>query len=272
MLDQALKIRIVGGGTVVHVRNHLALAAPAYGGTARALAAICARRGEPATLTLTRLADPSSPYETNEDVARLAASIVADRTTRIVFWNVAVCDYTGTIDGVPAGATAERLHTRDGARAIDLVPADKIVGSLRRERKDLFVIAWKTTVGADEDAMYSAGLRLLKGASANLVMVNDVTTRTNMIVTPEEARYHVTRDRAAALEAVVDMACLRARGTFTRSTVVPGSAGVPWQSDVVAANLRAVVAAWLGAARLGIRIHDATVPRVGRRGYGLRAV
>jgi len=236
-----MRIRIVGGGTVMHVRNHLALCAPAYGTTARQIAAICARRGEPATLTLTRMADPSSPYETNADVARLAAEIVADTAVRIVFWNPALCDYAGTVDDVAPGPKAERLHTSDGPRTMHLIPADKVVASLRRERKDLFVVAWKTTTGADEETMFAAGLRLLKSSSANLVMVNDVVTRTNMVVTPEEARYHVTRDRSEALEGVVEIACLRARGTFTRSTVVAGSAGVPWRSDAVAANLRAVV-------------------------------
>jgi hypothetical protein len=97
---------VVGGGTVAHVRNHLALAVPAYGTTARAIAAVCARRGEPARLTLTRMADPGSPYETNEDAARLARELVADREARIVFWNPALYDYTGLIDGVAAGGRA----------------------------------------------------------------------------------------------------------------------------------------------------------------------
>ena len=35
------QIHIFGGGTVSHVRNHLALAAPAYGSTAKALATLC---------------------------------------------------------------------------------------------------------------------------------------------------------------------------------------------------------------------------------------
>jgi hypothetical protein len=235
------RIHIVGGGTVMHVRNHLALAAPAYGTTARAIAAICARRGEPATLVLTRMADASSPYETNDDVARLARELVADPSVRIVFWNPAVCDYRGLVDGVPSGPKAERLHTSDGARTMELVPADKVVASIRRERKDIFLVAWKTTAGATEDAMYAAGLRLLKSSSINLVMVNDPVTRMNMVVTPEEARYHVTGDRAEALEGLVEMALLRARGTFTRSTVVPDSEAIAWRSDAVAANLRAVV-------------------------------
>jgi hypothetical protein len=166
---------------------------------------------------------------------------------RIVFWNPALCDYAGTIqrsrgtDGVAPGPRAERLHTSDGPCTMELVPTDKVVSSIRRLRKDIFLVAWKTTTGATEDAMYAAGLRLLKSSSINLVMVNDPVTRMNMVVTPEEARYHVTRDRTEVLEGLVEMALLRAQGTYTRSTVVPGSEGIPWRSDAVSANLRAVV-------------------------------
>lgn len=233
---QAHSIHVVGGGTVVHVRNHLALAAPAYGTTARTLTAICTRLAHPTQLTLTRMADPASPYETNDDLARLAREIVATPETRIVFWTPAVCDFTGEIDGM--ASKTERLHTRDGARTLALTPANKIVSSIRATRKDLFLVAFKTTTGASEDAMYLAGLRLMKGAHINLVLVNDVVTRTNMIVTPEEARYHVTTDRIAALEGLVEMAVLRSSATFTRSTIVPGP-GVAWSA--VAPNLRAVV-------------------------------
>jgi hypothetical protein len=233
-------IHVVGGGTVVHVRNHLALAAPAYGTTARAIANVCTRLGHPTTLTLTRMADPASPYETNDDLRRLAAEIVASTATRIVFWNPAICDFVGTLGDVAPGRKAKRLHTSEGQQMLVLAPADKIVPTIRAERKDLFLVAFKTTTGATEDEMYLAGLRLMKGAHINLVLVNDVVTRLNLIVTPEEARYHVTADRTEALEGLVEMALLRSQSTFTRSTVV-ASAGVPWASSSIAPNLREVV-------------------------------
>jgi hypothetical protein len=71
--------------------------------------------------------------------------------------------------------------------------------------------------------------------------VNDVVTRLNMVVTPEEARYHVTKERVEALEGLVEMAMLRSRATFTRSTVVEGAKGVDWDSPLVSGNLRQVV-------------------------------
>ena len=64
------EVHVVGGGTIVHVRNRLALSAPAYGSTAR--------------------------------------EIVANKKTRIVFWNPDICDFTGQIGDVAPGHFAVR--------------------------------------------------------------------------------------------------------------------------------------------------------------------
>lgn len=233
-------VHVFGGGTIAHVRNHLALAAPAYGTTARQIAEILHRRGSPAVLHLTRMADPRSPLETNGDVAARLDSVVADPNARILFFNPAMVDYEGTVGGVDGGRKAPRLKTADGAVTLDLVPAEKVIARARRTRKDLFVVAFKTTTGATPDEQYRAGLDLLKRSSVNLVLANDVVTGLNMVVVPEEARYHETTDRSAALDGLVEMALLRSSNTFTRSTVVPGES-VPWTSDLIPANLRAVV-------------------------------
>lgn len=253
---------VIGGGTVFHVRPHLALAAPAYGTLARAIAARLRDKGEDTRLHLTRMADAQSALETNDDVARLLDAIVADPSSKLVFLTAALVDYEGTVTrpaeadapastiaSTPAspspstptvGKRAPRLHSREGKQLLRLVPADKLVGRVRRERKDIFLVACKTTAGATPDEQYRAGLALLKTASANLVLANDVQTRVSMVVTPEEARYHETTDREAAVAGLVDMALARSRGRFTRSTIVPGTP-VPWSSELVPASLRAVV-------------------------------
>ncbi len=237
---EAGPVHVFGGGTIAHVRNHLALAAPAYGTTARQIAEILGRRGSPPVMHLTRMADPRSPMETNGDVAARLDEVVSDPSARIVFFNPAMVDFEGSVGGVPGGRKADRLRSADGEVSIDLVPADKVVSRARKVRKDLFVVAFKTTTGATPDEQYRAGLDLLKRSSVNLVLANDVVTRLNMVVVPEEARYHETADRAAALEGLVEMALLRSSNTFTRSKVVPGES-VPWGSDLVPDNLRAVV-------------------------------
>jgi len=61
-----------------------------------------------------------------------------------------------------------------------------------------------------------------------------------MVITPEQARYYETTDRKAALRGLVDMAILRRRGTFTRSTVID-SDPVDWNGDMIPDSLRTVV-------------------------------
>ena len=93
-------VHIIGGGTVNHVRPHFALSAPAYGGTARRLKELCEAQDSDmlVRLHLTKMADHTSDVETNEDLYQLAKSIVADKTTKVVFMNAAVADFEGTVE------------------------------------------------------------------------------------------------------------------------------------------------------------------------------
>jgi hypothetical protein len=258
-------IDIIGGGTVSHVRNHLALCAPAYGTTARQLETIVwtLTRGFAATLAfggpdeysirkhLTKMA--GGDLETNEDVSKLVDQLIANPDTKIIFFNPALVDYDGSVttegpagyswnDSIPtrSGKYEERLKTAEGQQKMLITPTAKILGKIRRSRKDIFLVAFKTTSGATEDEQFLTGLHLLKTNSCNLVLANDTKTRMNMIITPEQARYYVTNERAAALHGLVEMALSRAKGTFTHSTVVPGDS-VPWNMDRIPHALKAVV-------------------------------
>jgi hypothetical protein len=235
---------VIAGGTHFHVRPHLSLAAPAYGGTGRRIERELAKHGRRAALHLTRMAGGRRDLDTNDDVAALVRSLVADPATRLLFMPVALCDFTGAvIEGgaaTPSGGGEPRLRTSEGPRALALTPAPKVIAAVRRERKDIFLVGFKTTAGATEAEQFAAGLELLKTASCNLVLANDLRTRVSMIVTPEQASYHATRDREAALAGLCEMALLRSELTFTRSTVVPGHP-VPWSSELVPPALRRVV-------------------------------
>jgi ribulose-5-phosphate 4-epimerase/fuculose-1-phosphate aldolase len=239
-------VHIVGGGTVFHVRPHLALSAPAYGGTARLLERLCKEHSDKleVKLHLTKMASAGAgDLDTNEDVARLMETLVADYATKIVFMPVALVDYSGSVaaDQGTAGKYGTRLKTRAfPSVAMDLTAAPKVIGKVREKRKDIFLVGFKTTSGATVDEMYIAGLHLLKESSCNLVFANDVKTRTNMVITPEEARYHVTDNREEALKGLVEMAYLRSHLTFTRSTVIAGES-VPWDSPEVPQALKTVV-------------------------------
>jgi len=237
------KVYIIGGGTVSHVRSHLALCAPAYGAAARKLAELCEQRDKlDVCLHLTRMAGGDRDLETNADVMMLLDRLVEDPDTKIVFMNAALCDYTGSIETADLnGKYGPRLSTREAPSiTMHLHAAPKVIGRVRRQRKDIFLVGFKTTVGASADEQYIAALNLVKGAFCNLVLANDTQTRLNMVVTPEEARYHVTTNRDQALAGLVEMAYLRSHLTFTRSTVVAGEA-VPWGSPLVPASLRLVV-------------------------------
>lgn len=109
---------------------------------------------------------------------------------------------------------------------------------IRRTRKDIFLVGWIHTPESTEYAQYEAGLSFCKKNSCNLVIVQ--SQNRNMVVSPEEARYHISADLHETLQGAVEMAYRRSHLTFTRSTVVAGQA-VPWTSDLVPANLRAVV-------------------------------
>jgi hypothetical protein len=156
------RIIIIGGGTVFHIRNHLALSAPAYGGTARMLNWMCQKRfnndnGDGTNydkiidvdMYKTRMAggttydmaikeyerlnpgkkmpvswNPTS-LETNEDIDKLLQKLVKEDTTKIIFMTAAMCDFTGQIGDIPSGKYAERLKTNEGSCVINLTPAEK---------------------------------------------------------------------------------------------------------------------------------------------------
>lgn len=266
------KIVVIGGGTISHVRAHLAICAPAYGETARTIASLAAERfpKSDVQLYLTRMAssfgdeqfEQAGPpnlffmnkwkdgvkLETNQDIATLVDKLVEDPSVKVIFFNPAIVDFDGEIEDsrtsggtTPSGKYEPRLKTSEGTQYMVLTPTEKILNRIRtKKRKDITLIAFKTTTGATPDEQYLAGLELMKKNSVNLVLANDLVTRTNVIITPEEARYHVTTDRQEALKQLVDMAWWRSQMTFTRSTVVAGTP-VPWDSPEVYPSLRKVV-------------------------------
>ena len=243
------RVHIIGGGTIAPVRTHLALTAEAYGTTARQLQEICDNYSDQydVNMHLTKMANMGKGnLRTNDDISQLVNGLVEDDLTKIIFFNPALVDYNGSVldsngDRTVSGRYAERLKTReDDSVYMHLTPSQKIISDIRKERKDIFVVGFKTTSGASEDEQYIAGLNLLKGSSVNLVLANDVKERRNMIITPEEARYHITTDRLEALTNLVDMAYHRSQLNFTRSTVLDGSP-VDWNSDLVSPSLRDVV-------------------------------
>lgn len=236
------KIVVLGGGTFSHVRAHLALAAPAFGTTARQIAEMCEKRFDhmDTELLLTKMADQNSSVITNDDVDQVVDIIINDNTVKIVFFNFALCDFDGKIEDVESGKHATRLETSAGDIQMTLTPSEKIIGKIRKTRKDIFLVGFKTTCGATEQEQFSKGLNLMKKTSCNIVLANDIETRKNLIITPEEGVYGRDMTRKECLEELVDIAWYRTHLSFTRSTVVDGTP-VSWSDAQVYPALREVV-------------------------------
>ena len=232
-------VYIFGGGTMNHVANHFSVCAPAYGTVANQLYKLVKDKftSMNVILKLTKMADSTSNIETNDDLNDEIERLIKDHSTKVIFFTSAVCDFE-PVDN--KGKNDYRFSSREGNINIEYKVSDKIVSKIRKERKDITLIAFKTTCGATNQEMYEAGLRLCKQSSVNLVLVNDVKTRYNMIITPEEAAYHESYDRSNVLENLVDIAYYRSNLTFTRSTVIEGKP-VSWNDDRIPNSIRTVV-------------------------------
>lgn len=258
-------IHIIGGGTVFHIRPHLALSAPAYGKAVRDIfealyqinydglvhsytTKMAGNRHSIWTAhTGTEDVEPKN-LETNEDVAALLDELIKDPAPKIIFLPAAMCDFdvehghefvVGAANRLDIGRALPRLSSQH-KHSLALTPSGKVISRIRKFRKDIFLVGFKTTTGATPEQQFEAGLTLVKNASCNLVLANDLETRMNMVVTPEQAPHHVTYDRRTALAGLVKMAVSRSQGHFTRSEVVEGKF-VGWTGEVVPESLRTVV-------------------------------
>ena len=268
------KVIIIGGGTMSYVRSHFALCAPAFGTVARQLYRIAKKTFDTMDIELvttvmagnehvTANSMVAGEYElpklnliTNKDVSDFVDELIKDNTTKIIFFPVAMCDWKGEVldcynpeinayhaDEDGSGKYGKRLSTRnmnEDCYLMELYPEDKVIGRIRKERKDIHLVGFKQTNGFSEDEQYVAGLNLLKETSCNMVLANDVVTRKNMIIVPEEARYCVTEHRKKVLRQLCSMARDRSNLMFTRSTVVESDL-IPWDDPRVPESLRKVV-------------------------------
>ncbi|RQR65693.1 hypothetical protein DIE18_04375 [Burkholderia sp. Bp9125] len=183
----AKSIHIFGGGTVMHVRNHLALCAPAYGTTARKLHSLLFGKlyDTAVYLHLTKMADHTSFMETNEDVAVRLGGVYTDHTAHAIVFNVALCDFAGHIGDVPSGKHAKRLKSREGVVQMTLTPAQKLLATVKAARPDIFLVGFKTTAGEDETSQRTAVERQIQETGVDLVIANDTVTRHNLLVAAE---------------------------------------------------------------------------------------
>jgi phosphopantothenoylcysteine synthetase/decarboxylase len=239
------RIVVISGGTHFYLRPHLALSAPAYGTTGLDLAYLVSKYFDLDYEKVTEFefdqyftkmaGGPSSSYgpyrdhklDTNNDVSELLDKLIADPATNILFMPVALCDFNVTqmtstgydendayrnVD-LPIGKQYPRLKTSEFQEfdlSIKLDPADKLIHKVRKTRKDIFLVGFKTTTGLYQQDQFEAGLSLLKNSGCNLVLANDLTSRVNMVITPEQAKYGVSTDREETLRELLKITAARA--------------------------------------------------------------
>ena len=187
------RIAIIGGGTNTYISNHLALSAPAYGSTAKKLANKFRANSEnemQVDLYLTKMAQqaPGNP-DTPEEVEALVDKLIADPNTRVIVFNVAMVDfkpkllkeidftfepYNHVTEHESFGKYVRRFSTTKTELILHLSPYQKVIQKIRKERKDILLVGFKTTCGATKEEQFQKGLKLCKDASANIVFVNDV--------------------------------------------------------------------------------------------------
>jgi len=149
-----------------------------------------------------------------------------------------------------AGQTDLAIKRHEIGTDLELLAADpntKIVvilnaisqTNIRKNRKDIFVVAMHVTNNLTPQKQYISALHFLKENSFNLVFAFDEQTNHCMVVSPEEAHYH-DGDIQQAIAGCVEMTLFRSHLTFTRSTVIAGEP-VDWNSEVVPSALREVV-------------------------------
>lgn len=131
------RVIIIGGGTFSHVRTHLALAAPAFGQTAKSLYEKCNAKFEnmDVELILTKMADSSSNLVTNDDVSNLIDTLVNDNSVKVIFFNVALCDFNGYASDEASAKYATRLETSEGSKLLLITPSDKVINKIDRYEK-----------------------------------------------------------------------------------------------------------------------------------------
>ena len=296
------KIAVLGGGTNTYISNHLALSAPAYGTTAKTLANKFRRHEEnkmEVELYLTKMASSDSIHlgrnlpDTPEEIEELVDKLIADPATRVIIFNVAMVDfkpkllkeidftfepYNHVTEHESFGKYVRRFSTTKTELILHLSPYQKVIQKIRKERKDILLVGFKTTCGSTKEEQFHKGLKLCKDSSANIVFVNDVdkdriTTlkskiiekeklesilkyqhdisinlstiekeiqalQNNGLVTPEESSYWYNT-RDEALDALVQMVLDRSHLHFTRSTVVDAET-ISWDSELIPESFRVI--------------------------------
>lgn len=183
------KVIVIGGGTFNHVSCHLALAAPAFGTTAKQLHQMFVDNGMmESQLVLTKMADPASTLVTNDDVQRYVDEMVTDFSVKAVIMNAAICDFE--MDN-PGGS---RLSSSQDYPVMLKGVNGKIISTIRARRPDIILAGFKTTHGDSPVSQLAKASASMAASGLDFVLANDVGTRNNILLTNGLRVYQGSRE------------------------------------------------------------------------------
>lgn len=184
------KAVIIGGGTFNHISCHLALAAPAFGQTARDMARWFPQitKDMECILTLTKMADHTSALVTNQDVMAYVASLLTDPLVKIIVLNAAICDFE-----IESPSEETRLSSKQDYPVVMKGITSKIIGGIKALRPDIVVCGFKTTHGATPAEQCALALRSKASSGIDLIVANYLGTRTNIFISESGRMFYDNR-------------------------------------------------------------------------------
>lgn len=177
------KVVIIGGGTFNPISCHLALAAPAFGGTAKQLHKMFADNGtlEP-QLVLTKMADSNSTLLTNEDVETFILDVLLpNEDVKAIVMNAAICDFY--VDNLYTYET--RLSSSKDYPVTLKGVQGKMMTLIKQRRPDIIVAGFKTTHNASKVEQVAKAFNSMHNSNLDMVLANDVETRSNILITKD---------------------------------------------------------------------------------------
>lgn len=187
-MSERRKVVIFTGGTMVHVSPHFSLCAPAFG-TVGADIAKALSEDFNVTLYSSYMAG-GKDFNTNEDLKALLKNVLKEVPKgSVVIMAAAVCDFRPQYlrsDGyctTKFGKDQPRLSSDKGL-ALDLVPAEKLVRSIKKKRPDITLVTFKTTAGESWNDLIRKAGKNIEATDADLVFANDIVSHLNALVFP----------------------------------------------------------------------------------------
>lgn len=175
------RVVVFGGGTFNHVSCHLALAAPAFGETAKRINKMFEDNGSlESQLVLTKMADSYSTLMTNVDVeAFITDVLLPDEDVKAIVMNAAICDFY--VDNLIT--TETRLSSSKSYPVTLKGIQGKMMTIIKQRRPDIIVAGFKTTHGASKVEQVAKAFNSMHVSGLDMVLANDLDTRNNILIT-----------------------------------------------------------------------------------------